>query len=146
MQSNPYPMYQPMYGNPYRQPTQNYYPQPVQQPVQPQLQQSAPVTLVTSRAQAELAQIPFDGLPYFFFNTASREIYMKQYDGSTGKCPLVDYQPPSQAMEPPTAYATVEMVAALEGKINSLAALIVPTEQTPTPGSTGRHARKEAAE
>lgn len=144
MQGNPYaPMYQPMYGAAYRQPAATYFPQPVQQPMQ-QLQQASPVTLVTSRAQAELAQIPFDGQPYFFFNTATREIYVKQYDGSSGKCPLVDYQPPSQAQEPPAAYATVEMVAALENRINGIAAMIMPAEHTP--GGGARHARKEDEE
>ena len=143
MQGNPYGnQYPPLIGAGYRMQPQAYYPQPVQQPIQPQLQQSAPVSLVTSRAQAELAQIPFDGNPYFFYNTATREIYAKQYDGATGKCPIVDYQPPSIAQEPPTAYATVEMVAALENKIGALAAMIAPAQE-PAPA---RHARKEATE
>lgn len=114
--------------NPYQQP---YMPgfgfrnQMFQQPApvpQPTPQQST-VTYVTSRAQAEVAQIPFDGQMYFFLNTSTRELYGKAFDPNTGSCPLIDYAPAAPAAPPPQPqWATVEMVNELAQRLDALTA------------------------
>lgn len=108
--------------NPYQTP---YMPgfgfrNPGYQPAQPTPQQST-VTYVTSRAQAEVAQIPFDGQMYFFFNTSTRELYGKAFDPNTGSCPLVDYAPVAPAAPPQQPqWATVEMVNELAQRLDAL--------------------------
>ena len=58
-----------------------FRPQIFQQAGMPQqAPQQSTVTYVTSRAQAEVAQIPFDGMMYFFLNTSTRELYGKAFD------------------------------------------------------------------
>lgn len=104
----------------YQQPSQ--ITTPVQQPVQT-VQQSV-VSYVTSKAQAEVAQIPFDGQPYFFLDTSTRQLYCKTFDPSTGMCPLVEYVPARQ--EPQPQYATIDMLTALENRIQ---AMLAPVEQ-----------------
>lgn len=86
-----YPGYQPMFSNSY--PTRFHQ----------QAQPAAPMpqglmTLVTSREQAVVAQIPFDGNTYFFYDTASDELYSKRFDPATGQSPLSVYkrEPPAQ--------------------------------------------------
>ena len=80
------------------------------------------MSFVTSKAQAEVAQIPFDGQPYFFFNTSTRELYGKAFDPQTGNCPLIDYVPAVQAAPP--QYATVDMLTALEKRLEEIAGMI----------------------
>lgn len=103
-------------------PQMPFYPQtaqPQQQAIQPPapVQQST-VTMVTSRAQAEVAQVPFDGQPYWFFDTASRKLYCKSFDPQSGLCPLQEYAPVVQ--EQPPQYATVEQLTALEQRITAM--------------------------
>lgn len=112
------------------------YPQPVQQTAP----QQSMVSYVTSRAQAEVAQIPFDGQPYFFFNTSTRELYGKAFDPQTGNCPLVDYVPAVQAAPP--QYATVDMLAALEKRLEDIAGMI-PQEPVRHPRTARREAEAE---
>lgn len=112
------------------------YPQPVQQSAP----QQSMVSYVTSRAQAEVAQIPFDGQPYFFFNTSTRELYGKAFDPQTGNCPLVDYVPAVQAAPP--QYATVDMLAALEKRLEDIAGMI-PQEPVRHPRTARREAEVE---
>lgn len=109
------------------QPTQQVIPTPA--PVQ-----QSSVTMVTSRAQAEVAQVPFDGQPYFFLDTSSRRLYCKSFDPQTGLCPLLEYAPVTQ--EQPPQYATVEQLTALEQRIT---AMLTPAEEVKT-----RKPRKEA--
>lgn len=108
---------QPMYGMPgygFR----NQVFQTAQQTPQP-----STVTYVTSRAQAEVAQIPFDGQMYFFLNTSTRELYGKAFDPNTGSCPLIDYAPVAPAAPPqPPQWATVEMVNELAQRLDALTA------------------------
>ena len=85
--------------------------------------QQSTVAMVTSRAQAEVAQVPFDGQPYFFFDTSSRRLYCKSFDPQTGLCPLMEYAPVVQ--EQPPQYATVEQLTALEQRIT---AMLTPPE------------------
>lgn len=128
-----------MFGNPYAPPVfggyrpmgqQTPFPQTAQPPQQvipsPAPVQQSTVMMVTSRAQAEVAQVPFDGQPYFFFDTASRRLYCKSFDPQTGLCPLMEYAPVTQ--EQPPQYATVEMLTALSQRVEEMAALI-PTRK-----------------
>lgn len=115
--------------NPYQQPympgfgfRNPQYQQAAQQP------QQSTVTYVTSRAQAEVAQIPFDGQMYFFFNTSNRELYGKAFDMNTGSCPLIDYAPVVQAAPP--QYATVEMLGDLSRRVEELSAMMQPKRKT----------------
>lgn len=134
-----------MFGSQYTPPgygsfrPQMPYFQQAAQPQQQLLQSSAPVqqstvTMVTSRAQAEVAQVPFDGQPYFFLDTSSRRLYCKSFDPQTGLCPLMEYAPVTQ--EQPPQYATVDQLTALEQRIT---AMLAPAEETKT-----RRPRKEA--
>ena len=109
--------------------------QPPQQVTQlPATVQQSTVAMVTSRAQAEVAQVPFDGQPYFFLDTSSRRLYCKSFDPQTGLCPLMEYAPVTQ--EQPPQYATVEQLTALEQRIT---AMFTPVEETKV-----RKTRKEA--
>lgn len=86
-----------------------------QQPTMPQqnapIMQQTPMTLVTSREQAVVAQIPFDGQTYYFANTANGEVYSKRFDNNTGTSPLIVYR--REPEDPATAYATIGMVQQL---------------------------------
>lgn len=113
---------QPMYGMPgfgFRNPQ---YQQALQQP------QQSTVTYVTSRAQAEVAQIPFDGQMYFYFNTSTRELYGKAFDPQTGNCPLIEYAPVTQPAPP--QFATMDMFEALSRRVEDMAAMIAPKRKT----------------
>ena len=134
-----------MFNNPYTppgfggfRPQMPYFQQTAQPPQQaittPAPVQQSSVTMVTSRAQAEVAQVPFDGQPYFFLDTSSRRLYCKCFDPQTGLCPLMEYAPVTQ--EQPPQYATVEQLTALEQRIT---AMLTPAEETKT-----RKTRKEA--
>lgn len=108
--------------------------QPPQQVTQlPATVQQSTVAMVTSRAQAEVAQVPFDGQPYFFLDTSSRRLYCKSFDPQTGLCPLMEYAPVVQ--EQPPQYATVEQLTALEQRITAML--------TPAEDGQKRRTRKE---
>ena len=91
---------------------------PVQPPQSvPQMQSvtSAPVGFacrpVTSKAEAETAQVPFDGSTTYFVDTSSGEIYAKTFNFNTGAAPIVTYIP--EPITPPVQYATVDDLNAL---------------------------------
>lgn len=117
-----------MFSNPYAppgfggyRPPQPMYPQampPQQASPSPAPVQQSTITMVTSRAQAEVAQVPFDGQAYFFLDTSSRRLYCKSFDPQTGLCPLIEYAPVVQ--EQPPQYATVEQLTALEQRITAM--------------------------
>lgn len=128
-------------------PQMPYYPQAVTPPQSagqaPAAVQQSAVTMVTSRAQAEVAQIPFDGQPYFFMDTSSRRLYCKSFDPQTGMCPMIEYAPVVQ--EQPPKFATLEMLNALAKRVEDMAAMIAPApdvDQT----SKRRVSRKEETE
>ena len=65
---------------------------PTQTPPAPQMPAGALVCrAVTSRAEAEVFQIPFDGSTTYFVDTSSGNIYAKAFDMNTGTAPLVTY-------------------------------------------------------
>ena len=94
------------------------------QPVQQQI--PVAVRFVTKYAEADAAQIAFDNTINLFINLASGEIYMKRFDMNSGQAPLVTYRQdrPKAAQDDaqrPVEYATVEMVTAIENRLNELA-------------------------
>ena len=105
-----YPGYQPMYPG--------AYPTRLQQPQQTAPMAQSMMTPVTSREQAVVAQIPFDGNPYFFFNTANDEIYGKRFDPSTGQSPLVVYKREQPTQE--TAFAPLALVQQLAQQMQGM--------------------------
>lgn len=126
----PVQMNQPMY----QQNNQQMYMNPQQAQIQQiaiqnqQMQQQIPVTVrfVTKYNEADAAQISFDNTINLFINLASGEIYMKRFDVNSGQAPLITYRQdrPKAAQDEPEQtiqYATVEMVTAIENRLNELA-------------------------
>lgn len=70
---------------------------------------------VTSRAEAEVYQIPFDGSTTYFVDTANGKIYAKTFNFANGTAPLVTYIQEA-AMQVPK-YATVEDLQKLREEI-----------------------------
>ena len=91
--------YQPMYQQPYGYQRQEYMPQQMQQP------QGQMMRYVTSRAEAEVAQIPFDGSTAYFLDTSSGKIYGKALRAD-GTAPLIAYAREAEAT--PAVYVTQE--------------------------------------
>lgn len=126
----PVQMNQPMY----QQTNQQMYMNPQQAQIQQiatqnqQMQQQIPVTVrfVTKYNEADAAQIAFDNTINLFINLSSGEIYMKRFDMNSGQAPIVTYRqerPKATQDEPEQTvqYATVEMVTAIETRLNELA-------------------------
>lgn len=121
----PYPYTYPNYGTFAPAPSfapQNFNPAPIQQPVAPQTPQggvSAPSGYlcrpVTSRAEAEVFQIPFDGSTTYFVDTANGKIYSKTFNFADGTAPLVTYIRESDVPVP--KYATIEDLNALREEL-----------------------------
>lgn len=126
----PIQMNQPMY----QQTNQQMYMNPQQSQIQQiatqnqQMQQQIPVTVrfVTKYNEADAAQIAFDNTINLFINLASGEIYMKRFDMNSGQAPVVTYRQErpkasQDESEQQIQYATVEMVAKIENRLNELA-------------------------
>ena len=92
--------------------------QAMMQPMQAAPMPQTVMTLVTSKEQAMVAQIPFDGQTYYFANTANNEVYAKRFDATTGQSPLVTYK--REPDDPAAEYATIGMVQALAQHIQAL--------------------------
>lgn len=71
---------------------------------------------VTSREEAAVAQIPFDGSAAYFINTANGEIYAKAFR-QDGTAPLAIYR---RVEDAPVQYATVEQLNAIMEEIEKL--------------------------
>lgn len=122
----PAQMNQQMYQQAYMSPQQQ-----MQMAIQQQQMQQPQVTvrLVTNYNEADAAQIAFDNTINLFVNMASGEIYVKRFDASSGRAPIVVYrqEQPKTAQEAPKTheeYATMEMVTAIENRLNELAEAI----------------------
>lgn len=117
------------WNTPYQQRTQQqWYQPPIQQPMQPaqpaQPGKRVQAMLVTSFAEVEAAQIPFD--PDFvpvFVDLAHDLVYIKRFNAQTGGSDTVTYgkiQPPApvQAPDPVTAQLAdlARRVEALEAR------------------------------
>ena len=70
---------------------------------------------VTSRVEAEVFQIPFDGSTTYFVDTANGKIYSKTFNFANGTAPLVTYVPETTAPIP--RYATVDDLKALREEL-----------------------------
>lgn len=104
---------------------QNFNPAPVQAPTAPQAAQTGITSPsgylccpVTSKAEAEVFQIPFDGSTTYFVDTANGKIYSKTFNFSNGTAPLVTYIREVDAPVP--QYASIESVESLRSDFDSL--------------------------
>ena len=70
---------------------------------------------VTSKAEAEVFQIPFDGSTTYFVDTANGKIYSKTFNFNDGTAPLVTYVRESSAPAP--QYVTADAVDGLREEI-----------------------------
>ena len=73
---------------------------------------------VTSKAEAEVFQIPFDGSTTYFVDTANGKIYSKTFNFNDGTAPLVTYV--RESVVPPPQYAPLDAMDSLRGEIESL--------------------------
>lgn len=127
------PMYQPTY--PTQLPQMQRQMPMMQQPVPQQMpMEQSVITLVTSREQAVVAQIPFDGKTYFFHNTACDEIYGKRFDNATGTAPLITYARADKTQE---TYAPMSMMQQLAQQMQEMqTALLSLTPKTKRSNAT----------
>lgn len=70
---------------------------------------------VTSKAEVEVFQIPFDGSTTYFTDTSNGKIYTKTFDFATGKATPVTYVRESE--DPVPQYATIEDLNALRDEL-----------------------------
>lgn len=114
------------YGNYPQIYPQTYYPRQeymtTQIPTQhmPQMQQSI-MRIVTSRAEAEVSQIPLDGSTAFFYNTANEEVYTRAFRAD-GTAPLVVYK--KEHEEGPPVYVTQEQFDTLSRSFAELKSVV----------------------
>lgn len=104
-----YPTYMPQYQYPARQ---EYA------PAMPQANGFA-CRPVTSRAEAEVSQIPFDGSTTFFVDMANGKIYAKTFNPNNGTAPLVTFSRDMDVVQAPQ-YVTLEDFNALKEEIEKL--------------------------
>ena len=76
---------------------------------------------VTSKAEAEVYQIPFDGTTTYFVDTANGKIYAKTFNANTGAAPLVTFSKEAEAVKTTPEYVTMEVVDEMKRTINRLA-------------------------
>ena len=83
---------------------------------------------VTSKAEAEVFQIPFDGSTTYFVDTANGKIYSKTFNFNDGTAPLVTYV--RENVVAPPQYAPLEAMETLREEIDSLKADIESMKKT----------------
>ena len=99
---------------PYTLPRQDYMGQVMQRPLQPPQQNGQSGFLcrpVTSKAEAEVAQIPFDGTTAWFYDTSADVMYAKTFNFADGTAPVLTYT--REVPAPPVQYATVAQLNAV---------------------------------
>lgn len=100
-------------------PQQNFPMQPQQMPQtaqQPQ-RQGFLCLPVTSKQEAEVYQIPFDGSTVYFVDTSSGNLYAKTFDFNTGKAPVTTY---AKEEEKIIQYATMEDIDTLRAELEAI--------------------------
>lgn len=102
-----YQQFPSLYGNPYQ----------TMQPMQPQMPQGMTMRVVTSRAEAEVAQIPLDGSPIFFSDSSNGKVYAKALRAD-GTAPLVVYS--REVESPPPNFVTQEQFDIITQKMTKL--------------------------
>lgn len=111
-----------------------FYPQlssEYNQPQQAALSNNTQVRYVNSEQEARDAQIPMNGLPYFFINRNTGEIYSKRLDYNTGGFPFTIYREVSTPVVQKQEYVTVSQ---FEDRMRQLESMI--NSQKPTGGVT----------
>lgn len=108
-----YPGYTPRFG---AQP--NMTPAPYYPPQQPAPR--ATITMVTSRAEVEAAQIPFDGTIPVFADFGHGVIYTKRLNINTGTADVEEYAIRQPQAHPAADFAPVGMVQALATKMEEM--------------------------
>lgn len=108
-----YPGYTPRFGT---QPAMN--PTPYYPPQQPAPR--ATITMVTSRAEVEAAQIPFDGTIPVFADFGHGVIYTKRLNINTGTADVEEYAIRQPQAQPAADFAPVGMVQALAAKMEEM--------------------------
>lgn len=134
MANYPQMPYQSNYMQPYMQ-RMPYY-----QPQQPSTMpgQNVVATMVTSRAEAEAAQISFDATLYLFVNLQQGEIYAKRFNPGTGGADFAVFTAPRPAQqEQAPTYATMDMLQPILQRLEACEQQLTLTE--------GRKASKEGA-
>lgn len=124
MSSYPYQYQQPWIGYQQR-PQQQWYQPPVQQPMQPaqSMQTGQPVqaVLVTSRAEVEAAQIPFDPtVVSVFVDQAHSAIYVKRFNQMTGGADLDVYTRQGAPAQDPAPDPVAAQLADLARRVEAL--------------------------
>lgn len=125
--------YQGGYMQPYPTRMPYYQPQPM-----PGQAQNVVATMVTSRAEAEAAQISFDATLYLFVNLQQGEIYAKRFNPATGGADFAVFTAPRPAQQDaaPAYYATLDMLQPILQRLEAC-------EQQLTEGKkTGKEATK----
>lgn len=109
---------------PYAQRPQQQWYQPPAQPVQPQpMPPAQPVNavMVTSRTEAEAAQIPFDpAVVSVFVDQAHSAIYVKRFNQMTGGADLDVYTRQGTPAQEPTPDPVVTQLADLARRVEAL--------------------------
>ena len=102
--------------------------QPIMQPMAaPQQTQSGFVCRpVTSRAEVEAYQIPFDGSATYFVDTSNGKIYSKAFDFASGSAPIVTYVREVQQV---VRYATIEDLEALRDELTKKGAQKIESDK-----------------
>lgn len=110
-----YPTYMP-----YQYPQRQDYRQPMQ-PVIPQNNPGFNCLPVTSKAEAEVFQIPFDGSTTYFVDTANGKIYAKTFNATTGAAPLVTFSRDAEVVAATPEYVTKDTIDEMKQTINRIA-------------------------
>lgn len=106
------------YGYPPR-PMQTYFPQTMQQSQQVAAQ-TVSASMVTSRAEAEAAQILFDNTLNLYVNLAQGEIYAKRFNPQTGGADFAVFSMPRpQTQEPAPTFAPMDMVQTIMKRLEA---------------------------
>lgn len=102
--------------------------QPIMQPLPaaPQTQSGFACRPVTSRAEVEAYQIPFDGSATYFVDTSSGKIYSKAFDFASGSAPIVTYVREVQQV---VRYATIEDLEALRDELTKKGAQQIESDE-----------------
>lgn len=124
MSGYPYQYQQPWIGYQQR-PQQQWYQPPVQQPMQPaqpvQTGQPVQAVLVTSRAEVEAAQIPFDpNVVTVFVDQAHGAIYTKRFNQMTGGADLDVYSRQSVPAQEPATDPVADRIEDLARRVEAL--------------------------
>ena len=97
---------------------------PYQQPYQYGMQRQSRIIPITNRQEANSTQVDYNGVPTFFYNQSTGEIYKKQFDIATGLATFQEYtltgSPISNENTPIGNITYKDELNAIYGKIDGL--------------------------